>query len=219
MKLKIDHRRFHAFRRVGVLKMIIGYARVSTKKQSRDGNSLAGQERQIKEKYGNIKVYKEAYTGTKADRKVFNKVLSELEAGDTLVVTKLDRFCRNTKEGLEVIDKLLKRDVSIHILNMGMIDSTPTGHLIVTIFLAFAEFERQMIIERTQAGKEIQRQRLGKDFKEGRPRKYKQKQLDLAMKLLEECSYSQVSEQTGISISSIYREKQRRAAMNLENAV
>lgn len=195
--------------------MIIGYARVSTKKQSRDGNSLIGQEKEIKERYGDIPVYKEAYTGTKTDRKVFQKVLGMLKAGDTLVVTKLDRFCRSTKEGLEIIEQLMNRGVSVHILNMGLIDDTPTGHLIVTIFLAFAEFERAQIVERTQTGKEIQRARLGSDYKEGRPKKYSQKQLDLAMQLLALNSYKQVAEMTGISVSSIYREKCRVDLQNI----
>ena len=101
------------------------------------------------------------------ERPVFNEVLSILEKDDILVVTKLDRFCRTTKEGLQYIDILLETGIKIHILNMGLIENTPIGKLIVTNLLAFAEFERAMIIERTQSGKAIAKTKEG--FKEGRP--------------------------------------------------
>ncbi|MEG1256538.1 recombinase family protein [Clostridium sp.] len=68
------------------------------------------------------------------DRAVFNKLLEDISLGDTLVVTKLDRFCRTTKEGLQYIDKLMGKGVKIHILNMGLIEDTPMGRLIVTNF-------------------------------------------------------------------------------------
>lgn len=184
---------------------VYGYARVSSRKQAVEGNSLEAQEIAIHEKYAGCKVYKEAYSGAKADRKVFMEVIGKLVAGDILVVTKLDRFCRNTKEGLEWLEKLLERGVSVHILNMGLIDNTPTGRLIVTIFLAFAEFERSLIIERTMDGKEIARQR--EDYREGRPKKFSKKQIELAMRLLDEYSYNQVSAMTGISVSSLTRAK------------
>lgn len=67
-------------------------------------------------------------------------MLLSLKEGDTLVVTKLDRFCRTTKEGLEYIDKLISKGIKIHIFNMGLIEDTPMGKLIVTNLLAFAEF-------------------------------------------------------------------------------
>ena len=149
---------------------IIGYCRVSTKLQARDGNSLEQQKEEILKKYSNALIYSESYTGAKSDRPIFNNVIKELQDGDTLVVTKLDRFCRNTVEGIESINKLMDKGVSIHILNMGLIEDTPMGRLIVTNLLAFAEFERAMILERTQTGKAIAKQRP--DFKEGRPKAY-----------------------------------------------
>lgn len=186
---------------------IYGYARVSTKKQGKDGNSLEFQEQTIHEKYPDCKIYSETYTGTKFEREKFLELVSNLKAGDVLVVTKLDRFCRNTREGLAWIEKLLAMDVSVHILNMGLIDNTPTGKLITTIFLAFAEFERAMIIERTTEGKEIARQR--EDYREGRPIKYKRKQIEHALSLLDVYSYRQVSEITGISVSTLTRAKRK----------
>ena len=147
--------------------MIYGYARVSTTGQARKGNSLDDQSNLIREKYPTAIIIEEAYSGAKT-RPKFSALLDRLQSGDTLVVTKLDRFCRTAKEGLEYIDRLESQGVSIHVLNMAMFDKSPTGKLMKTILLAFAEFERDMILERTSAGKEIAKQRP--DYKEGRPR-------------------------------------------------
>ncbi len=146
--------------------MRYGYARVSTKTQERDGNSLESQVDSLRAA-GCDKVIKEAYTGTKMDRPKFTKLLDKLQAGDTLVVCKLDRFARTAREGLEVVENLMARGVSVHILNMGLIEDTPMGRVVLTVMLAFAQFERDSIVERTQSGKEVARQR--EDFKEGRP--------------------------------------------------
>lgn len=148
--------------------MIYGYARVSTKGQARDGNSLEDQENMLL-KEGCSEIYHDSYTGTKMDRPEFTKLVGKLAKGDRLVVTKLDRFARTTAGGLNVITELLDRGVSVHILNMGLIDNSSTGRLIVTVLLAFAEFERNMIVERTTAGKAIARD-TKPGWREGRNR-------------------------------------------------
>lgn len=198
---------------------IIGYARVSTKGQL-DGNSIEEQSNKIMDKYGDIKIYEESYSAKTSDRPIFNKVVEELRKGDTLVVAKLDRFCRNVKEGLETIDMLMDKGVNIHILNMGLIEDTPMGRLIVTNLLAFAEFERSMIVERTQGGKAIAKanaEKQGKKFKEGRPKAYTPKQLDNALSMLTvnggKHSYKEVAELLGISKSTLIRENNKRKAM------
>ena len=95
---------------------------------------------------------------------------------------------------------------------MGMIlDNTPNSKLMRQIFFAFAEYERNMIVERTQAGKEIAKQR--EDFREGRPKKYSKKQIEHALELLKEKSYKQVEEITGISKSTLIRA--RKAQMTI----
>lgn len=189
---------------------IIGYVRVSTKGQL-DGYSIDQQIEEILSIYKEVVIYEEGLSGAK-ERPVFNEVLSLLEKDDILVVTKLDRFCRTTKEGLQYIDMLLEKGVKIHILNMGLIENTPVGKLIVTNLLAFAEFERAMIIERTQSGKAIAKTKEG--FKEGRPKKYTKKQLDNALSMLSinggNHSYSQVEELLGISKSTLIREVRER---------
>jgi len=197
--------------------MVYGLARVSTKHQERDGNSIEAQEIEILEKYENAHMVHEAYSGAKTDRKVFLDLMNKMVSGDTLVVTKLDRFCRSTKEGLEYVDQLMKRGISVHILNIGLIDDTPTGKLILTIFLAFAEFERAMILERTSDGKEIARK--NPNYREGRPKKYNKAQIELAIKLLEDNSYKQVAHMTGISVSTLARAVAEMKKMAMKNAV
>lgn len=144
-------------------------------------------------------------------------MIDNLKNGDVLVVTKLDRFCRSTKEGLDIIDQLMNSGVKVHILNMGLIENTPIGKLIITNLLAFAEFERNMIVERTQLGKEIAKKKDG--FKEGRPKSYTKKQLDNAWNMLSinggNYSYSEVAEITGISKSTITREVRLRRLQSI----
>ena len=147
--------------------MIYGYARVSTVGQT-DGNSFEDQTKLIKERYHDAEIFYEAESGA-ATRPVFLSILDKLQTGDVLVVTKLDRFCRSVKDGLGYIDLVREKGAIIHILNMGIVENTPMGNLIVTQLLAFAEFERAMIKERTTAGKSVARQKEG--YREGRPSK------------------------------------------------
>lgn len=183
--------------------MIYGYARVSTVKQSRHGNSLDEQREQLSAA-GAQEIVSDSYTGTKMDRPAFSELLQRLQAGDKLIVTKLDRFARTAVEGGAIVKELHERGVSIHILNMGIADNTPMGRLMVTMLLAFAEFERDMIVERTQAGKAIARAN-GKRV-DGRPKKYSEDQILQAMQMLSSgMSYASVAQQTGISISTLAR--------------
>lgn len=188
--------------------MVYGYARVSTKGQAKDGNSLEGQKTELREAGAEI-IFSDAFTGTKAHRPELDKLLSQIQEGDKLIVTKLDRIARSVTQGIELVNSLIEKGVTVHILNMGIMDNTPQGKLMRTIMLAFAEFERDMIIERTQEGKEIAKQKP--DYKEGRPKKFGRKQIELALSLLEENSYKQVEEQTGISKSTLIRAKRAKS--------
>lgn len=182
---------------------IYGYARVSTKLQANDGNSLEAQKKQLYDA-GATAIYEDAFTGTKADRPELDKLKNILEPGDKVIVTKLDRLARSTEDGLELIKLWMDKGISIHVLNMGLIDNTPTGRLIMTVLLAFAEFEHDMILERTQEGRAIAR--LNPEYKEGRKKKYTQAQLDHAINLLKTYSYKQVEAMVGISKSTLIRE-------------
>lgn len=183
--------------------MIYGYARVSTAAQSRDGNSLEEQVAAL-QKYGCRKIVEEAFSGKTMERPKFKKLLEILEEGDTLVVCKLDRFARTAIEGVQTVRELFERGIRVHILNMGLIENTLTGNLILTVMLAFAEYERGMIVERTQTGKTVAR--MDPNFKDGRPRKFTPEQLQLGLMLLKQGkTYKQVKDLTGISKSTLNR--------------
>ena len=183
--------------------MIYGYARVSTKGQDRYGNSREVQEQALREA-GAEKVFYDSYTGTKKHRPALDELLAVLSEGDSVVVTKLDRIARNTRDGIDIIDTILGKGCAVRILNMGMFDNTPTGKLMRTMMLAFAEFERDMIVQRTAEGKAVARQR--EDYQEGRPRL----KVDFAKIFAEEkrgVSVSEICDTHGISRTSYYRYK------------
>lgn len=182
--------------------MIYGYARVSTLAQD-----LESQLQALKSE-GVEKIYQEHFTGTKADRPQLNKLLEELKKGDKLIVTKLDRLARNTKEGIQIIEMLFEREVKVHVLNVGLLEDTTMGRFFLQTLLAVAEMERNLIIERTQEGKAIAKQHP--NYREGRRPKYTKMQLDHAMVLLKNNSFKQVEEITGISMSTLKRESKKR---------
>lgn len=194
--------------------MIYGYARVSTTKQMKNGNSIEEQETKLKDAGAEI-IVKDGYTGTKMERPQFTELMEKLQDGDKLIVTKLDRFARTAVQGVEVVQSLLARGVTIHILNMGIADNSPMGKLMVTILLAFAEFERDCIVERTQSGKAIARangQRV-----DGRPKKFNRAQVGHALELLDAGnSYTQVESMTGISKSTLIRARREQKAADIQ---
>jgi len=181
--------------------MKYGYARVSTLQQDLEVQI------QTLNNEGCDEIFAEKFTGTKTDRPKFQEVLSKLEEGDTLVVSKLDRFARSTVDAINTVKALFECGINVHVLNMGLIEDTPTGRLILTIMSGFAEFERDMIVERTQEGKAIAKQRGG--FREGRPNKFTKKQVAHALLLLETHSFKQVADLTGISKSTLIRAKKK----------
>lgn len=148
--------------------MIYGYARVSTKGQARNGNSLEAQQEVLRAN-GAEKIYADSFTGTKINRPELDKLLKALKSGDTLIVTKLDRIARSLTQGSTLVNSLINKGIKVNILNIGIMDNTPSSKLIRNIFFSFAEFERDMIVERTQEGKAVA-QETNPDYKEGRPK-------------------------------------------------
>ena len=183
--------------------MIYGYARISTKIQATDGNSLEAQSEDLKNA-GATEIFSDTYTGATTDRPELKRLLAVLKKDDVLVLSKLDRIARTARQGLELIDTLNANDVSVRILNMGgAIDNTPIGKLMRTMLFAFAEFERDLIVERTQEGKRIARQ--NPDFHEGRPKKVTEAQINHALSLRADHRFKQISRLTGISVSTLKR--------------
>lgn len=182
--------------------MKYGYARVSTVHQRKDGNSLEDQRNQLLQE-GCDFIIEEQFTGSRMDRPKFKRLCDQLNAGDTLVVCKLDRFARTVVEGALTCRELMQRGIRIHILNMGIIEDTPVGRLTLTTFLAFAEFERDIIRERTMAGKEVARQRPG--YREGRPEIYTEEVRRRTVLIASELSIRMTAKVTGISRSTVQR--------------
>lgn len=185
--------------------MRYGYARVSTVKQGRDGNSLEDQKDRLRIA-GAEEIVEDHCTGTRMDRPAFSALMERIQPGDTLYVTKLDRFARTAAEGSKLVQSLVDRGVIVEILNMGRADNGPMGRLMITVMLAFAEYERDMIVERTQMGKAIARAKGVRV--DGRPKKFPPKQMRHAMSLIDDGnSYNQVAAMTGISRSTLLRER------------
>lgn len=136
--------------------MIYGYARVSTSGQDLYGTSLEDQVDVLKSN-GAEEIYADAYTGSSMKRPNFDKLLGVIQDGDTLIVTKMDRLGRTSEGIITLIKDFLKRDITVKVLNMGTLENTPVGRMIVTFLAGFAEFERDLIIERTKAGREYRK--------------------------------------------------------------
>jgi len=194
---------------------IYGYCRVSTKSQGKTGFGLDVQrEAVISNGADPDLVFEDVFTGIKCDRPELNKLLEVLEQGDTLIVSKLDRIARSVTEGVAVIEELVQKGVTINILNMGIFDNRPANRFSVTIMLAMAEFERELIRERMQEGRAIARQKEG--YREGRKPKWSIKQYNHAMNLLQNHSYKEVAETTGIPIPTLKVERRKRKDAELK---
>lgn len=184
---------------------IYGYVRVSSLSQL-NGFGLESQREAILEKYPNAIIHEEQGSGKHIDnRLVLQNILDSLQQGDMLVVNKLDRLARNTTEGLEIIQQLFDKGVSIHVLNVGLLENTTMGKFFLTTLLAVAEMERNIILERMAEGKQVAMQ--NPDYQEGRPKKYSEERINQALELLEIKSYTQVAKLTGISKSTLQRAK------------
>lgn len=158
-------------------------------------------------------IFADSYTGTKLDRPKFDSLLEVIKPGDELVVCKLDRFARSSNDGSKLVQRLVDDGVSVNILNMGKADNTPVGKLMVTIMLAFAEFERDMIVERTSAGKAYARE-YKEGYQEGRPageypdfQKFLEKQKSGLVTVNEACKAMGISKSQWYNLS---RKKDRR---------
>jgi len=134
--------------------MIIGYARVST-----DGQSLESQEAALRNA-GAEKVFAEKISGAVTDRRQLAKAIAALREGDVLLVTRLDRLARSTRDLLNVLATISDRGAGFRSLADAMIDTTsPHGKLIIAVLGALAEFERSMILARTSDGRKRAQER------------------------------------------------------------
>lgn len=185
--------------------MIYGYARVSTKLQKTKGFSLEEQKVQLLSE-GCEKIYIDTYTGKTANRPEMEKLRSVIKSGDTLVCTKLDRFCRSVIEGQKLAEELLAKGVTVKILNLGTIEDTTMGRFMLQMLLAVAELERSLIVERTREGKDIAKTRP--DYKEGRPR-IPEAKLKAAVGMLKDHTVKEVCGMMGIGRTTLIRARKK----------
>ncbi|MFB8587121.1 recombinase family protein [Enterococcus innesii] len=195
-----------------------GYARVSTKNQLNHETYLNQFEKLKNEGISEENIYFDNYSGKSAkDRENLNKLLELVVDGDTVVTTKLDRLARNASDALEIAEQLNKKGVKLHILNMGLIDNSPIGKLMFTVFSAFSEFERDLIVERMQEGKEYKRKH-DPDFRDGRKSKLNTKQLDIIYKHFEDgmLTNEEIANMFNVSRRTImYRKKEWKDMKNM----
>lgn len=188
-----DRRRIH---------MIIGYARVSTSGQHLDSQlqalTTAGAE----------EIHQDKKSGKDLDRTGLQGLLSKLQAGDTLIVTKMDRIARNVMDGIALIDELLEKGISLHVLNMGIFDNSPTSKLLRNILLSVAEWEREMILERQREGIAIAK---ANGRYSNKPRKYHEKHKgmesalqDFANRANNKMTVKEICEKYSVTRSSLY---------------
>ncbi|HCT0563841.1 TPA: recombinase family protein [Staphylococcus pseudintermedius] len=179
--------------------MKIGYARVSTGLQN-----LNLQEDRLNA-YGCEKIFSDHISGSKSKRPGLDKAIEFARSGDTIVVWRLDRLGRNMEDLITLVNELNERGVSFHSLeeNITMDKSSSTGQLLFHLFAAFAEFERNLILERSSAGRIAARAR---GRYEGRPEKLNQKDLNLLKTLYDNGTpIKTIAEQWQVSRTTIYR--------------
>ena len=178
--------------------MIIGYARVST-----DGQSLEAQQAALKAA-GAEKVYAEKISGAVSDRKALGKALAALQTGDVLLVTRLDRLARSTRDLLNILDTISKAGAKFRSLADTWADTTtPHGELMITILAGLATFERHLIRARTDEGRK-RAQARGVRF--GRPMKLTRYQIEEALARREAGeNLTDIGRSYGVSHSTISR--------------
>ena len=178
--------------------MKIGYARVSTQDQNLDLQLKA-----LKNE-GCQKIFREKVSGFNRQRPEFQRMLDQIRSGDTIVVWKLDRLARSTRDLLNTMETINEAGGRLQSLSEPWANTTThTGKMIMTVFAGIAEFERDLIRERTSAGREAAKQR-GVRF--GRPRKLNADQVEVASRLLAEGkAVRDIARTFGVHEATVYR--------------
>ncbi len=180
--------------------MKIGYARISTNNQSFDSQVEA------LKKAGCKKIYRDVASGARSERPALNDMIENLRAGDVLVIWKLDRLGRSLNHLIAVVNELMERGVGLKSIKDPIDTTTPQGRLSFNLFASLAEFERDLIRERTQAGLSAARARGRRG---GRPKGMPKKAEPTAcaaetLYLAGELSVQQIADKLGISKSTLY---------------
>ena len=188
----------YVLRSPGSTRMKLGYARVSTGDQALDGQcqrlSAAGCEM----------LFEEKVSGAARHRPQLEKLAEHLRRGDVLVVTRLDRLARSTAELLRIAERVTDKKAGLQSLDEPWADTTsPSGRMVMTVFAGIAEFERTLILSRTEEGR-LAAQARGVAF--GRPKKMPPDQQQLARDLVAQGkSISAVARTFNVHPATIYR--------------
>lgn len=180
------------------LAMNIGYARVSTEDQNLDVQI------QILQQAGCRKLFQEKISGSNRKRPELERMLDQLRENDVVIVHKLDRLARSTRDLLDIAETIRLAGAGLKSLNEPWADTTsPAGKMVLTVFSGIAEFERELILERTSTGRHAAKER-GVQF--GRPPKLDQEKTLLAQRLIDEGqSIKQVAKTFGVHPATLYR--------------
>ncbi|MCD6272759.1 MAG: recombinase family protein [Deltaproteobacteria bacterium] len=178
--------------------MLVGYARVSTDDQK------LNLQRYALNQVGCEQIFEDQFSGAKAERSGLQQALQYARAGDTIVVWRLDRLSRSLKDLIEMVTLLESKGIGLKSLHEAIDTSSSSGKLIFHIFGALAEFERNLIRERTQAGLQAARARGRKG---GRPKALNKDKQALVVKLYDEKKHTvdQICEMMGISKPTLYK--------------
>lgn len=180
-----------------VIRMMIGYARVSTQDQNLDLQTEA------LTRAGCEKIYEDKISGVRAERPGLTRALEMLREGDTLVVWKLDRLGRSVKQLVDMVGELHKQGIQFKSLTDAIDTGTPAGRFFFHVMASLAEMERELIIERTRAGLDAAKQ-LGR--KGGRKPKMTSSKIESAKKLLASgIPPRDVAKDLGVSVPTLYR--------------
>jgi len=177
---------------------LIGYARVSTRDQNPEGQT------DVLSSAGCEKLFVDRASGTLAKRPALTEALGYLRAGDTLVVTKLDRLGRSVKNLKEISDQLQERGIGLKALSQGIDTTTPGGRLFFHMLAAIAEFEHDLIVERTQDGLAAARARGRKG---GRRPKMTENRIKQARAMYDTGDHTvqEIADTFGVGRATIYR--------------
>jgi DNA invertase Pin-like site-specific DNA recombinase len=178
--------------------MHIGYARVSTEDQNLDIQL------QVLKQAGCKKLFQEKLSGSTRNRPELQRLLDQLREGDTITVTKLDRLARSTRDLLDIAETIRLAGAGLKSLSEPWADTTsPSGKMVLTVFSGMAEFEKELILERTSTGRHAAKKR-GVRF--GRPSSLNAEQARLAKRLLEEGkSAKEIAKTFGVHKTTVYR--------------
>lgn len=181
--------------------MIYGYGRVSHRDQNLDT--------QIKalEKFGVDKIITEKITGVAKQKPKLEELLESLKEGDSIVVIRMDRLGRSSKQLIELVEELDERKVRLVILDLNIDTKTPMGKFFLTVIAAFSEMERTILKEKQRNGIEVAKM---KGVYGGRPKRYHKKHAGMkhAIELYKTKNYTvkEICEITSVSRSGLYRE-------------